>query len=493
MRYLRNQRLHLILVALCLLCTSPFVAAAADDKQPNIVWIISEDMGPDLGCWGFDVHTPNIDRLAATGMRFTKCFGTASVCMPNRTAMSTGVTQTTLGAVTMRPPAKFMRPLTGGVKPLPVLLREIGYTVANVKDTEIGCRPKDDWNFRFEGKSWDTANLADLKGDRPFYAQFNFAMAHRPFRQDEQHPVDPKTVDLPPYYPDHPVARQSWSDYLESIQHLDRGVGRVLKWLDDEKLADSTIVFFLSDHGEAMIRGKYFLYDCSLNQPLIVRWPESCDPPADFKAGTASDRLMAAIDITAQTVACTGADVPSWMHGREFFGADNPPRDEVFSAADWIGGSKLKSRSIRTERYKYIRNFITDISVNSSSTEYRKAKHPMFHLVEILAERNELSPLHRKLLFDPLPPEELYDLNADPHEINNIAADPDHAQIKADLRSRLETLIKESGDLGFEPLDPEHVQFFEDYRTNNHRKCAKERETTRERVRKVIEQHAQDQ
>jgi len=452
---------------------------AAQQTKPNIIWIISEDMGPDLRCWGVDVHTPDIDGLAKQGVRYTRVFGTASVCMPNRTAMITGVTQTTLGAVTMRPPQEFKRPLTGGVKPLPAVMRELGYFTANIKDKAIGSGGKDDWNFRYDGKTWDTSTLADLKEKQPFYAQFNFKMAHRPFKQDHEHPVDPAKVDLPPYYPDHPVARQSWSDYLESIQHLDRNVKRVLQWLETEQLDDNTIVFFLSDHGEAFLRGKYFLYDCSLNQPLIVRWPEACDPPAGFKPGTADDRMIAAIDITAQTVACGDGKVPEWMHGRAFLARGTEPREEIFSAADWYGGSKLKSRSVRTEKYKYIRNYNTSLSVNSASTEHRIAKHPMFHLVEILAERNELSPLHRTLLFDNLPEEELYDLTKDPHEIKNLADDPAMAEVKNELRGKHEKWIKDSGDLGFEEKHPDHITFFTKYKAANHRKFKATREATR--------------
>jgi uncharacterized sulfatase len=465
----------------------PGAASAARSSRPNVIWIISEDMGPDLGCWGVNVHTPKIDHLAKTGVRFTNVFGTASVCMPNRTAMITGVTQTTLGSVTMRPPKEFQRPLPAGVKPLPIVMRQFGYFTANVTDSGIGCRAKDDWNFIFDGKGWDTKKLSDLKPNQPFYAQFNFAMAHRPFKRDPDHPVDPDTVDLPPYYPDHPVVRRSWADYLESIQHLDRGVGRVLAWLRDNGLADNTIIFFLSDHGEAFIRGKYFLYDCSLNQPLIVRWPKACKPTRGFRPGTADDRLVAAIDITAQTVACAGGKVPSWMHGRAFLAEQSQPRSEVFSAADWIGGSKIKSRSVRTRRYKYIRNFNTKLSANSASTEYRKAMHPMYHLVEILAEGNELSPLHRKLLHDPLPDEELYDLRTDPHELNNIANDAAHADHKHQLRVKLERWIAESGDLGFEPLEAEHVKFFDDYRAKGREQRADKRNTLREKVRKAVE------
>ncbi len=457
-------------------------------QRPNIIWVIGEDMGPDLGCWGVGVHTPNIDRLATEGMRFTQVMGTASVCMPNRTAMITGVTQTTLGAVTMRPPARFMRPLPEKVKPLPAVLRELGYFTGNIRDRQIGSTGKDDWNFRYAGKGWDTYKLADLKANQPFYAQFNFQMSHRPFKQDHEHPVDPKTVDLPPYYPDHPVARESWADYLESIQHLDRNVGRVLAWLEREGLADNTIVIFLSDHGEAFLRGKYFLYDCSLNQPVIVRWPEGCQPPEAFEPGAKDGRLLAAIDLTAQTVACAGGEVPSWMHGRPFFGPQARPRNEVFSAADWYGGAcRLKSRSIRTERYKYIRNFNTAHSVHSASTEYRRALHPMYHLVELLADRGELGPLHRKLLYEPLPEEELYDLKADPHELNNLAADPAAAQVKRALRRQLEEWIERSGDLGFERIDPEHVAFFDDYRAKSKRQQADRFNALRESVRRRVE------
>ena len=469
--------------SLAFLNVATLTAAWAEDlSRPNIVWIISEDMGPDLGCWGTNVHTPNIDRLASEGVRFTQVFGTASVCMPNRTAMITGVTQTTLGAVTMRPPRQFKRPLPEQVAPLPVLMRELGYLTGNIRDRSLGCGGKDDWNFRYEGKAWDTRQLADLKPRQPFYAQFNFPMAHRPFKQDEEYPVDPDAVELPPYYPDHPVTRQSWSGYLESIQHLDRNVGQVLDWLDREGLAENTIVFFLSDHGEAFLRGKCFLYDCSLNQPLIIRWPAPCDPPDDFVVGAMDDRLLAAIDITAQTVACGGGSVPPWMHGRPFLESDTAPRECVYSAADWIGGSRIKSRSIRTTRYKYIRNFNTELSVRTASTEYRKAMHPLYHLIGILAERGELSELHNRLLAGPFPPEELYDLTTDPHELNNLVGQRDMEPRRQQLRDQLDDWIRESGDLGFEPLHPDHVEFFDRYRERQRESLRDKRQALRDLV-----------
>ena len=456
--------------------------AMAVTSTPNIVWIISEDMGPDLGCWGTNVRTPNIDRLAEQGMRFTSLFGTASVCMPNRTAMITGVTQTTLGSVTMRPPKRFMRPLPEGVRPLPALLRDAGYLTANIRDKSLGASGKDDWNFQHSKKGWYTSELEDLRPHQPFYAQFNIQLAHRPYTRDHEHPVDPSKVDLPPYYPDHPVARRSWANYLESIQQLDRKVGGVLNWLEEQGIADNTIVFFFSDHGEAFLRGKYFLYDCSLNQPLIVRWPKSCNPPQQYKAGTTSDQLLASIDIAAQTLACVGKQPPDWMHGREFLSDQSKARDKIFSAADWIGGSRIKSRSVRTERYKYIRNFNTDLSVHSSSSEYRKAMHPLYHLVEVLNERDELSPKVRQILLDAFPEEELYDLDVDPHEMQNLAGNSANEKVRATLASQLETWITESDDLGFTALDPEHAAFFDAYKERQVKSLKKRQVAIRKKV-----------
>ena len=237
------------LVSIFAVDASADVSLGQNVNKPNIVLIIGEDMGPDLGCWGVDVHTPNIDSLASRGMRFTSLFGTASVCMPNRTAMITGVTHTALGAVTMRPPREFMRRLPGEVKPLPELMRQQGYFTANIRDKQLGSGGKDDWNFIWDGKSWDTKKLDKLSGQEPFYAQFNFPEAHRPFHSRDRHDssdlpvVDPAKVKLPPYYPNHKVARESWAGYLESIQKLDQKVGKVLGWLEAEGVADRTIVF----------------------------------------------------------------------------------------------------------------------------------------------------------------------------------------------------------------------------------------------------------
>ena len=476
------------------LLSSSIVSAAEwskDPQHPNIIWLISEDMGRDLGCYGVKVHTPNIDALAAAGVRHTRMYGTGSVCMPNRTAMMLGLPQTTVGAVTMRPPAKFMRALPGEMAPLPELMQRIGYVTGNISSTTMGTHGKDDWNFRYTGKSWDTHDVNGLKTGKPFYAQFNFHESHRTYSHDARRPIDPQSVVLPPYLPDHPVARQDWALYLESVQILDRNVGLVLDWVRQEGLADSTIIFFLSDHGVESLRGKGSAYDEGFKQPLIIRWPTGCNPPLGWRPGQVDDRLISAIDLAPQTIDMAGGKVPAWMQGRVFHGKNSSPaRDALFSANDSIGGVWLRSRTVRTDQFHYIRNYITDLSVLESQSEYKMATNPNYALVNILAERNELSPLHRRLYVDKLPPDELYDIKADPYELNNLAGVAAYGTVQQELKGRLDRWIHESGDLRFEPLAPEHIAFFTKYRADQAKDLAKKITALHDSVQSSVEHHA---
>ena len=221
-----------------------------------------------------------------------------------------------------------------------------------------------------------------------------------------------------------------------------------------------------------------------MNQPLIAYWPEGLSPPEGYAPGTVNDQLIASIDLAAQTVSATGANVPEWMHGKPFLGSQAIERDFVYSAADWIGGSRIKIRSVRTKQYRYIRNYNTDISVRTGSSQYRIAMHPMYHLVEMLDDRGELSPLHKKLLIDTLPEEELYDIESDPDELENLINSPDYVAVANELRNTLENQIKETGDLGFDPLEEDHIQHFVDYR----KKQIKQYKQRRTKMRQSIQQ-----
>src|SRR4051794_35633307 len=218
--------------------------SAAEVKRPNVLWLIAEDFGPELGCYGTpQVWSPNLDRLAAEGVRYTRAFTTAPVCSPSRSAFITGMYQTTIGAHNHRSHRDDGYRLPGGVRLLTVWFRDAGYFTANVRALPRGLAfrgtGKTDWNFAYPGRPFDSDRWADLKAHQPFFAQVNFTETHRPFRAPRR--ADPARVDLPPYYPDHPVTRADWAAYLDSASELDRKVGLVLRRLEADGLAGRTV------------------------------------------------------------------------------------------------------------------------------------------------------------------------------------------------------------------------------------------------------------
>lgn len=298
-----------------------------ETARPNILWIISEDFSPDLGCYGNPlVHTPNLDRLASEGVRFTRAFVTGPVCSASRSAIATGMYQTSIGAHNHRSHRDDNYRLPEGIHVFTHYLRQAGYHTSNVLTAAPDVRGtgKNDFNFNvdnpFDGTDWN-----QRKPGQPFYAQINFSETHRAFKRFPDRPIDPAKVQLPPYYPDHPAVRLDWALYLDTAQHLDVKVGKVLQRLRDEGLEEDTIIIFFSDHGRPMPRGKQFLYEGGIHIPLIVKIPEKYRPQG-YKPGTVNDQLVSAIDITATTLALAGVDIPSHMQGLPFYGASAAPR-----------------------------------------------------------------------------------------------------------------------------------------------------------------------
>ena len=238
---------------------APLAHAADPPIKPNILWLIAEDFGPHLGCFGTkEVSTPNLDALAANGMRFTRFFTTAPVCSPSRSAFITGMYQTTIGAHNHRSHRDDNFQLLPGVKIAPQWMREAGYFTANIinfpADVNVKGTGKTDWNFTAPTKPFDTANWTDLKSHQPFIAQVNFQETHRTFHAPKR--ADPAKVEIPPYYPDHPIVREDWAKYLDAATELDAKIGRILKRLEADGLADNTVIVFHGDHGQAHVRGK---------------------------------------------------------------------------------------------------------------------------------------------------------------------------------------------------------------------------------------------
>lgn len=423
---------------------------------PSILWIISEDMSPDLGSYGDPlVHSPALDKLASEGVRYTRVFTPAPVCSASRSALITGMYQTTIGAHHHRSHRRDDYRLPEGVDIVTNYFRRAGYFTANVTSPAPGVKGtgKDDFNFQVEDP-WEGTDWDQRAEGQPFFAQVNFPETHRPFRKAPENPVDPDQVALPPYYADDPIIRNDWALYLDTINKLDKKVDAVLERLDREGLRENTIVFFFSDHGAGHLRGKHALYDGGIRIPLIVRRPGQIEP------GTVSDQLISMIDITATSLAAAGIELPAKMQGRPFLGADVVPRDVIFAARDRIDEAEAHLRAIRTERFKYIRNFLPDQPYPTQWLPYKFKSWPALGLMKKLYDEGKLTPEQAQFMAPQWPAEEYYDLEQDPHELHNLVDSPEHQQGLEDLRARLDAWVKESGDLGATPEDPEVVAYW---------------------------------
>jgi arylsulfatase A-like enzyme len=428
-------------------------ARASAPARPNILWLIAEDLSPDLGCYGNRaVQTPNLDRLAREGMRFTNAFVTGPVCSASRSAIATGMYQTTIGAHNHRSHRDDGYRLPQGIEPFTRYLQRAGYHTSNVINAAPGVRGtgKTDFNFVtediFDGKDW-----AERRKGQPFYAQVNFSETHRPFRRCPERPVDPARVEVPPCYPDHPWVRKDWAMYLETLQNLDTKVGKVLARLEQEGLAEDTIVFFFGDHGRPMPRDKQFLYDGGIRIPLLIRIPEKYRP-AGYQPGSVSDALVSAIDITATTLRLAGVEPPAHMEGRPFFGPGVQPREFIIAARDRCDETVDRIRCVRTRRFKYIRNFFPERPYTQQNV-YKDVNYVTLAVMRQLQEAGKLSGPPAAFLAPRRPPEELYDLAADPHETRNLADDPKYRRTLEEMRAILDRWIRETGDQGQHPED----------------------------------------
>lgn len=435
-------------------------SATAAAKRPNILWLIAEDFSPDLACYGTkEVWSPNLDQLAAQGMRFTRMFTTAPVCSASRSAFMTGMFQTTIGAHNHRSHRDDGYALPAGVKPLPEWMREAGYFTANIREfpAAVGFKGsgKTDWNFTAPAKPFDSADWNDLKSHQPFLAQVNFQETHRTFHGAKR--ADPAKVALPPIYPDHPVAREDWAAYLDAASELDRKVGAVLKQLEADGLADDTIILFMGDHGQAHVRAKQFVYDDGLRIPFIVRWPKNFPAPKGFTPGTVSDRIMMAIDIAPTLIDIAGAPKPATMQGRILFGdRAEPAREYAFGARDRCDETVFRFRTVRDARYRYIRNFMPERPFLQTN-DYKERQYPVWNLIKELGAQGKLTDWQKNFYLSPtMPAEELYDMESDPWSMNNLvtSAKPEHQAALKRLRGVLEQWLVESDDQGRFPEPP---------------------------------------
>ncbi len=441
-------------------------AQGADGKRPNILWLIAEDFGQHLGCYGTkEVFTPTLDRLASQGVRYTRFFTTAPVCSPSRSAFMTGMYQTTIGAHQHRSHRDDGFLLPSGVKLATDWFRGAGYFTANIRTFPKNIGPgagvlnvgagKTDWNFTYLGQPFDSSNWEDLQKHQPFFAQVNFSETHRPFKAPKH--ADPARVELPPYYPDHPITRNDWAAYLDSATALDGKIAGILDRLKADGLAQSTIIVFFGDNGQAHVRGKQWCYESGLKVPLIIYIPAAIPAPKHYQAGSVDKRLLAAIDLLPTMLSLAGVARPQGMQGQVFLGQHaDPDRQLVFGARDRCDETPARIRTVRDDRYRYIRNFHPSQPFLLPNG-YKEHAYPVWNLIKQLHNEGSLNPIQDCLAAPHMPKEELYDLQDDPHEIKNLinATDP-HIQARLQkLRKDLENWIIESKDQGAinEPKD----------------------------------------
>lgn len=401
-----------------------FATPSFADDRPNIVWIMLEDWSIDLGCYGNDVvQTPHVDKLASEGELFRTAFCTAPVCSSSRSAMLTGFHQNYIGGHQHDTRGDDKKPLPYGIQTMPFQLREAGYFTA------LQISGKTHHNFDadlgFAGRDW-----SERQPGQPFFAQITLTGTHRPWSRDPLAPIDAADVNLPPYYADTPMARRDWANGLEQMQLCDREVGEILQRLEDEGIADQTLVILIGDNGRCHIRGKQFLYEPGLQVPLIVKWP------GQIKPGLINDDLVSMIDVTATIFDAAGVTPSVPIHGRNLWSEDVQNREYIFAARGRMGLTHDAMRSVRTDRFKLIHNLMPERAWLQYSG-YKEDNYPMLAEMSVLYLQGQLNETEARF-FAPRKPEfELFDLEADPHEVSNLADDPRFAATKDELLRQL--------------------------------------------------------
>jgi len=402
--------------------------------RPNVVLVTCHDLGQHLGCYGADVETPTIDGLAERGVRFENHFCTAPQCSPSRSSITTGRFPHRNGMMGL---AHRGWALNDDETAMPEHLADAGYAT-HLFGFEHVTRPSDPARLGYHHAHTEPqqalavadrfASTVDaLAADEPFFAGVGFTETHRDFGNDRYEPTPPGELELPGFVPENDTLREQLAAMQEDVHAVDDAVERILDALDRAGIADETVVVFTADHGIAFPLAKCTLFDAGLETPLIVRYPDGID------GGRTVEELISNVDLLPTVLELAGADVPADLDGRSFLplllGGEYGyvPRDRVFAEQTYHVQPGV-SRAIRTDRYKYVRNYLPNVD----------------------------RPMRRDGDVDrggDWPEEELYDLSEDPHETTNLAPvatgeDPDgrYAGVLGTLRSELYDWMEHTGD-----------------------------------------------
>ncbi len=438
------------LFAFTLLCSN--VVFATEPQSPNILVIMAEDMSARVGAFGDTVAvTPNLDQLAGEGTRYPNTFTTAGVCAPSRAAHITGMHQIAIGAQHMRtssaPSGGYKGVPPAHVKAYPELLRRAGYfTFTDSKlDYQFsgplaGSGPFTIWDIEGSDGHWRA------RGDnRPFYGLLNPGVTHesgvfRPLGAwpnsivhlvmqvmravrgiglpEVQTVTDPDDIVVPPYFPDTPTVRTDMARHYNNIAAMDAEVGRLLTQLEEDGLSDNTIIIWTTDHGDGLPRSKREIYDTGIKVPMIIRWPEQYRPD-DAPGGGLDERLVSFVDLAPTILRLAGVSVPAHLHGRDLVIGE--PRTYIYASRDRIDEVPDRQRAVRDERYKYIRSWHPELG-GGHALAFRDNIDMMRELHALYAA-GELNSVQSRWFEGP-GEEQLYDVVADPFELNNLASDP---------------------------------------------------------------------
>jgi N-sulfoglucosamine sulfohydrolase len=454
-------------------------ALGAAPARPNILLVLSDDhSAPHLGCYGSpNAITPHLDALAAQGMRFTRAYTTSPQCAPSRASIFAGRSPVALGVTRFTQPPGREHPFFTDV------LRQYGYwsgldgrnhhLAGRVRELDHETAALEAAGLKYLDERFDRVKITGTSGatpddvtrsvtasfrrafdaippDRPFFLYFGFNQPHRGYKRQPEGMTlfDPAKLVLPPDFPDLPEVRADYTDYLYTVYLLDRGFGVLMSELERRRLARNTIVVFMGDNGEALLRGKGTLYERGNHVPLIVRWPGVVQPASQ------SDVLVSGEDLATTLLEAVGLPVPSPLTGISFLpalqGRPFEGRDYVFTERGWHGSGPITrtdsldlSRAVTSRRYRFIFNVLPDrpyVPVDMVGADAWPA------LLQAHAE-NRLSPLHERLLFQkPRPIHELYDLQNDPYELENLAGREGMKEIEMKLRIALATWMVREAD-----------------------------------------------
>ncbi len=441
-------------------------------NHPNVLYVILEDTGPNFACYGEPlVRTPNIDRFARQGIRFTNAFCAAPVCSASRSALMTGRYQNNIGAHNHRTWDWHKTQLAAPAKHVCDWFRDAGYFTCNLQPPP-GARKglkgaagdgKIDLNFHSNARDkavfFDGYDWKQRKDGQPFFAHITIFETHKGdgWKVARQRPqselVDPAKLKLAAYNPDSPIVRDEYANYLDAISLCDGYLGQVLARLEADGLAENTVVVVSSDHGP-LFRGKQFLYDGGMHIPLMLRFPVG-HAPSGFAAGTVDDRFVSAIDIAPTLLGFAGIRPPAVaMQGQDIFGAAYRPRPHVFAARDRMDTSIDRMRAVRTKEFKYIRNYLPGTPYMQHN-EYKEQNYPTWNLVKDWARQGKLTKEQALFAAVEKPIEELFDIQADPDEVRNLAGDSNYRDTLKRLRGLVDDFVAENDRLVFfeDPVD----------------------------------------